>query len=130
MRKAPFTGITGQDGSYLADFLLAKGYEFHGIIRRSSSFNTLRINQIYEVPHSNNNKPHLFLHYDDLSSSERLIHMIVEIQPDEIYYLAAQSHVGVFVEMSEYITDIDAMGVLRILDIIRKSCKLAKFYQA
>lgn len=95
MKKALITGITGQDGSYLAEFLLAKGYEVHGIIRRSSSFNTLRINHIYEDPHGNNNEPHLFLHYGDLSSTESLILKIVEIKSDKIYNLTAQSHGGV-----------------------------------
>jgi GDPmannose 4,6-dehydratase len=130
MKKALITGITGQDGSYLAEFLLYKGYEVHGIIRRSSSFNTLRINHIYMDPHGNNNEPHLFLHYGDLSSTESLINTISQVQPDEIYNLAAQSHVRVSFDMPEYTGDIDALGVLRILDIIRKSCKHARFYQA
>jgi GDPmannose 4,6-dehydratase len=130
MKKALITGITGQDGSYLAEYLLHKEYEVHGIIRRSSSFNTLRINHIYVDPHGNKKEPHLFLHYGDLSSTESLINTISQIQPDEIYNLAAQSHVRVSFDMPEYTADIDAVGVLRILDIMRKSCKGTRFYQA
>jgi len=130
MKKALITGITGQDGSYLAEFLLQKGYEVHGIIRRSSSFNTLRINHIYVDPHGNKKEPHLFLHFGDLSSTESLINTITQVQPDEIYNLAAQSHVRVSFEIPEYTGDINALGVLRILDIMRNSCKEAKFYQA
>lgn len=130
MKKALITGITGQDGSYLAEFLLHKGYEVHGIIRRSSSFNTLRINHLYIDPHGKQKEPQLYLHYGDLASTESMISTISQVQPDEIYNLAAQSHVRVSFDMPEYTADIDAVGVLRVLDIMRKSCKQARFYQA
>ena len=124
------TGITGQDGAYLAEFLLEKGYEVHGIKRRASSFNTDRIDHLYQDPHEQNLR--LKLHYGDLSDSSNLIRIIQEVQPDEIYNLAAQSHVGVSFETPEYTADVDALGPLRILEAIRISGleKKTKFYQA
>jgi len=130
MKKALITGITGQDGSYLAEFLLKKGYEVHGIKRRSSSFNTDRVDHIFQDPHVENQK--FFLHYGDLSDSLNLTRLISEIQPDEIYNLAAQSHVAVSFECPEYTADIDAIGTLRILEAIRILGleKKTRFYQA
>ncbi len=128
MKRALITGITGQDGSYLAEFLLSKGYEVHGIIRRSSSFNTQRIDHIYTDPHQPGVK--LFLHYGDLSDSGQLSHLIYNIQPDEIYHLGAQSHVKVSFEIPEFTGDITALGTTRILDAIRRSGVKTKFYQA
>lgn len=130
MKKALITGVTGQDGSYLAEFLLKKGYEVHGIKRRSSSFNTERIDSIFQDPHVENQK--LFLHYGDLSDSLNLIRLIKEIQPDEIYNLAAQSHVAVSFECAEYTADVDAIGTLRILEAIRilGLTEKTRFYQA
>ena len=127
---ALITGITGQDGSYLAELLLEKDYEVHGIKRRSSSFNTERIDHIYQDPHIKN--PQLFLHYGDLSDSSNLIRLIKEIAPDEIYNLAAQSHVAVSFEVPEYTADVDALGTLRILEAIRFLGfeKKTRFYQA
>ena len=116
-KKALITGITGQDGSYLAEFLLAKGYEVHGIKRRASSFNTQRIDHIYEDPHSNH--AHLKLHYGDLSDTSNLTRIISEVQPDEVYNLGAQSHVAVSFEAPEYTADVDAIGALRLLEAIR-----------
>ncbi|MBL1418918.1 MAG: GDP-mannose 4,6-dehydratase [Alphaproteobacteria bacterium] len=129
-KVALITGITGQDGSYLAELLLEKGYEVHGIKRRASSFNTGRIDHIYQDPHFKN--PKLFLHYGDLSDSSNLIRLIKEIAPDEIYNLAAQSHVAVSFEAPEYTADVDALGALRILEAIRFLGfeKKTKFYQA
>ncbi len=129
-KKAIITGITGQDGSYLAELLLDKGYEVHGIKRRSSSFNTSRINHLYEDPHEEN--PNLILHYGDLTDSTNLIRVIQQIQPDEIYNLGAQSHVGVSFESPEYTANCDALGVLRILEAIRilGLAKKTKIYQA
>ena len=129
-KKALITGITGQDGSYLAEFLLRKGYEVHGIKRRSSSFNTGRIDHIYEDPHTENSK--FKLHYGDLSDSTNLIRIIQEVNPDEIYNLGAQSHVAVSFETPEYTANSDALGTLRILEAIRilKLEKKTKFYQA
>ena len=129
-KVALITGVTGQDGSYLAEFLLEKGYEVHGIKRRASSLNTQRIDHIYEDPHSLN--PSLRLHFGDLSDSSNLIRIIKETQPDEIYNLAAQSHVAVSFESPEYTADVDAMGTLRILEAIRilNLEKKTKFYQA
>ncbi len=129
-KKALITGITGQDGSYLAEFLLSKGYEVHGIKRRSSSFNTGRIDHIYEDPHTENSK--FKLHYGDLSDSTNLIRTIQEVNPDEIYNLGAQSHVAVSFETPEYTANSDALGTLRILEAIRilKLEKKTKFYQA
>ena len=130
MKKALITGITGQDGSYLAEFLLAKGYEVHGIKRRSSSFNTARIDHIFQDPHDVKNN--FYLHYGDLSDSSNLIRLISEIKPNEIYNLAAQSHVAVSFESPEYTADVDALGTLRILEAIRflGLQNHTRFYQA
>lgn len=129
-KKALITGVTGQDGSYLAEFLMAKGYEVHGIKRRASSFNTQRIDHIYQDPHIENNK--FILHYGDLTDSSNLTRIIGEIEPDEIYNLGAQSHVAVSFEAPEYTADVDAMGTLRLLEAIRLLGldKKVKFYQA
>lgn len=128
MPKALITGITGQDGSYLAEFLLSKGYEVHGIIRKASTFNTERIDHIYQDPHDLNAR--LFLHYGDLSQSEMLIYLIYNVQPDEVYNLGAQSHVKVSFEMPEYTGSITGLGATRILEAIRSSRIKARFYQA
>ncbi|WP_448377114.1 GDP-mannose 4,6-dehydratase [Fervidobacterium sp.] len=128
MKKALITGITGQDGSYLAEFLLSKGYEVHGIIRRSSTFNTQRIDHIYVDPHEPNAK--LFLHYGDLSDPGIITEIIYNVQPDEIYNLGAQSHVKVSFDMPEYTGNVTGLGTLRILEAIRRSGIKAKFYQA
>lgn len=128
MKKALITGITGQDGSYLAEFLLEKDYEVHGIIRRASTFNTQRIDHIFQDPHEKNVKLHL--HYGDMTDSSNLSRLVEKINPDEIYNLAAQSHVGVSFEMPEYTSDVDAMGTLRLLDAIKESEVDTKFYQA
>ena len=130
MKRALITGITGQDGSYLAEFLLKKNYIVHGIKRRSSSFNTGRIDHIYEDPHVDQQK--FILHYGDLTDSTNLIRIIEEAQPDEIYNLGAQSHVAVSFESPEYTANCDALGTLRILEAIRilKLTKKTKFYQA
>mgnify|MGYP000741714189 CR=1 FL=1 len=128
MKKALITGITGQDGSYLAELLISKGYEVHGIIRRSSSFNTGRLESIYQDPHSASRQ--LVLHYGDLSDSSNLNRIIETVKPDEIYHLGAQSHVRVSFDMPEYTADIDALGTLRLLDAIRESGQSIKFYQA
>ena len=117
IKKALITGITGQDGSYLADFLLKKGYEVHGIKRRSSSFNTERIDHLYQDPHEPN--PKFILHYGDLADSISLSNIIQKVQPDEIYNLGAQSHVSVSFESPEYTADIVGIGALRILESIR-----------
>ncbi|WPE17778.1 GDP-mannose 4,6-dehydratase [Candidatus Thioglobus autotrophicus] len=129
-KKALITGITGQDGAYLAEFLLKKGYEVHGIKRRSSLFNTDRIDHLYQDPHDKN--PRFFLHHGDLTDSSSLIRIIQEVQPDEIYNLAAQSHVAVSFEEPEYTANSDALGALRILEAIRILGleKKAKYYQA
>ena len=124
---ALLTGITGQDGSYLAELLLDKGYEVHGIIRRASSFNTGRIDHLYKDPHENTN---LFLHYGDLTDSSNLSRLIEKVNPDEIYNLAAQSHVKVSFEVPEYTANADAVGTLRILDAIRDVGIKPRFYQA
>lgn len=129
MKKALITGITGQDGSYLAELLLHKGYEVHGIIRRASTFNTQRIDHIYHDPH-NGNKAHLFLHYGDIAVGETLQHMVYNIKPDEIYHLAAQSHVRVSFDMPEYTGDVTGLGTTRILEAVRKSGVETHFYQA
>lgn len=129
MKKALITGITGQDGSYLAEFLLEKGYEVHGIIRRSSTFNTKRIDHIYRDPH-NGHKARLLLHYGDLASSGSLQDIIGSVQPDEIYNLAAQSHVRVSFDLPDYTTEINALGVTNILESIRRSEVRPRFYQA
>ena len=112
LKKALITGVTGQDGAYLAEFLLAKGYEVHGIKRRRSLFNTARIDHIYEDPHNPN--PKFVLHYGDLTDSSSLIHIVQKVQPDEIYNLGAQSHVQVSFEQPEYTADADALGPLRL----------------
>jgi GDPmannose 4,6-dehydratase len=126
--KTLITGITGQDGSYLTEFLLSKGYEVHGLIRRSSTFNTGRIDHIYTDPHVKGTK--LFLHYGDLSDSGQLTNLIYNIQPDEIYHLGAQSHVKVSFDMPEYTGDITALGTTRLLEAVRKSGIKTKCYQA
>jgi len=130
MKTALITGITGQDGAYLAEFLLNKGYEVHGIKRRSSSFNTERIDHLYEDPHKEGARFHL--HYGDLTDSTNLIRILNEVQPDEIYNLGAQSHVQVSFEMPEYTADVDGLGTLRLLEAIRilKMEKKVRFYQA
>jgi GDPmannose 4,6-dehydratase len=128
MKRALITGITGQDGSYLAELLLSKDYEVHGLIRRASTFNTGRIDHLYLDPHEPTVK--LFLHYGDLSNSEQLINLIYSIQPDEIYHLGAQSHVRVSFEMPEYTGDITGLGTVRLLEAIRRSGIKTRFYQA
>jgi GDPmannose 4,6-dehydratase len=127
-KKALITGITGQDGSYLAEFLLSKDYEVHGIIRRASTFNTGRIDHIYVDPHEPNAR--LFLHYGDLSDSEQISNILYNIKPDEVYNLGAQSHVKVSFSMPEYTGNVTALGTARILESIRRSGNSAKFYQA
>ncbi len=129
-KRALITGITGQDGSYLAEFLLEKGYEVHGIKRRASSFNTQRVDHIYQDPHVNNRN--FVLHYGDLTDSSNLTRIIQEVQPDEVYNLGAQSHVAVSFEAPEYTADVDAIGTLRILEAIRLLGleKKTRFYQA
>ena len=130
MKKALITGVTGQDGSYLAEFLLEKGYEVHGIKRRASSFNTQRVDHIYEDPHTDNAR--FKLHYGDLTDSSNLTRILSEVQPDEVYNLGAQSHVAVSFEAPEYTADVDAMGTLRLLEAIRflKLEGKTRFYQA
>ncbi|MBJ7326103.1 MAG: GDP-mannose 4,6-dehydratase [Chthoniobacterales bacterium] len=128
MKKALITGITGQDGSYLADLLVAKGYEVHGIIRRASTFNTARIDHLYQDPHVKEVK--LFLHYGDLSDSVSLTKMLYELQPDEVYNLGAQSHVRVSFDIPEYTSDVTGVGTIRILEAIRESGVKPRFYQA
>lgn len=128
MKKALITGITGQDGSYLAELLLEKGYEVHGIIRRSSSFNTGRIEHLYQDFHVNDAR--VFLHYGDLSDSSALSRLLERIQPDEIYNLAAQSHVRVSFDIPEYTADVVALGTIRILDAIKETKIKTRFYQA
>lgn len=128
MKKALITGITGQDGSYLAELLLAKGYEVHGIIRRASSFNTGRIDHLYRDPHINGVR--LFLHYGDIADSTNLIKLLYRIQPDEVYHLAAQSHVRVSFDIPEYTGDVTGLSTCRILEAIRETGVGSKFYQA
>src|ERR1035437_2297426 len=128
MKKALITGITGQDGSYLAELLIEKGYEVHGLIRRASNFNTERIEHLYNDPHKNGAK--LLLHFGDLSDSSNLNRLLSEIKPDEIYHLGAQSHVRVSVDIPEYTADVTGIGTLRILDAMRKTGIQTKFYQA
>lgn len=130
MKKALITGVTGQDGSYLAEFLLEKGYEVHGIKRRASSFNTERVDHIYQDRHEEN--PNFFLHYGDLTDTSNLTRILKEVQPDEVYNLGAQSHVAVSFEAPEYTADVDAIGTLRLLEAIRFLGleKKTKFYQA
>ena len=128
IKKAFITGITGQDGSYLAEFLLSKGYEVHGIMRRASVFNTERIDKIYQDPHEKNRR--LFLHFGDLSDASNLNHLLEKIKPDEIYNLGAQSHVKVSFEIPEYTANAVALGTLRLLDAIKENEIPTKFYQA
>ncbi|MCP3928672.1 MAG: GDP-mannose 4,6-dehydratase, partial [Bacteroidetes bacterium] len=130
MKKALITGVTGQDGAYLAEFLLNKGYEVHGIKRRTSLFNTDRIDHLYQDPHVEGRR--FFLHHGDLTDSSSLIHIIQKVQPDEIYNLAAQSHVAVSFEEPEYTANSDALGALRILEAIRTIglTDKTRFYQA
>ena len=129
-KRALITGITGQDGAYLAEFLLEKGYEVHGIKRRSSSFNTDRIDHLYQDPHEADARMHL--HYGDLTDATNLVRVIQSVQPDEIYNLAAQSHVAVSFETPEYTANADALGTLRILEAIRILGleRRSRFYQA
>jgi len=128
MKKALITGITGQDGSYLAELLLEKGYEVHGVIRRASTFNTSRIDHIYQDPHERGRR--LFLHYGDLTDSSNISRLIEKIKPDEIYNLGAQSHVRVSFDIPEYTSDSTGLGVIRLLDAIKDSGIKTKFYQA
>jgi len=130
MKRALITGITGQDGAYLADFLLKKGYEVHGIKRRASSFNTARVDHLYHDPHEQDVR--FFMHYGDLTDSTNLIRIIQEIQPHEVYNLGAQSHVKVSFETPEYTANVDGLGALRILEAIRilKLEEKTRFYQA
>lgn len=128
MKTALITGITGQDGSYLAELLLAKGYQVHGLIRRASTFNTRRVDHIYSDPHQGN--VNLFLHYGDVSTSDTLLYVIYNTKPEEIYHLAAQSHVRVSFDMPEYTGDVTGLGTIRILEAIRKSGIQTRFYQA
>jgi GDPmannose 4,6-dehydratase len=130
MKKALITGITGQDGSYLAELLLAKGYEVHGVIRRASTFNTSRIDHLYSDPHVNNVKLHL--HFGDLADSVQMVKLLYELQPDEVYNLGAQSHVRVSFDIPEYTGDVDGLGAQRILEAIREAglVKKCRYYQA
>jgi GDPmannose 4,6-dehydratase len=130
MKKALITGITGQDGSYLAECLLSKGYEVHGVIRRASTFNTSRIDHLYRDPHVNGVR--LFLHYGDLSDPVQMVKLLYELQPEEIYNLGAQSHVRVSFDIPEYTGDVDGLGALRILEAIREAglVKKVRYYQA
>jgi GDPmannose 4,6-dehydratase len=129
MKKALITGITGQDGSYLAELLLSKNYEVHGLIRRASTFNTGRIDHLYRDPH-NGSEVRLYLHYGDMSNAGNLVDLIYNVRPDEVYHLAAQSHVRVSFDLPEYTGDITGLGTLRVLEAIRKSGIPARFYQA
>ncbi len=128
MTRALITGITGQDGSYLADLLLKKGYEVHGIIRRASTFNTSRIDHLYADPHINGVR--LFLHYGDLADSVNLVKLLYDLKPDEIYHLGAQSHVRVSFDIPEYTADVTGIGTIRILEAIRETGIRSRFYQA
>ena len=128
LKVALITGVTGQDGSYLAELLLAKGYEVHGLIRRASTFNTSRIDHIYQDPHDPN--PKLNLHYGDLTDGVGLTNLIREIQPTEIYNLAAQSHVMVSFTMPQYTAQVDAVGAVALLESIRASGIKCRYYQA
>ncbi len=127
-KRALVTGITGQDGSYLAELLLSKGYEVHGMVRRASTFNTDRIDHIYEDVHRSG--AHLRLHFGDLANSEQLVNLIYNLKPDEIYHLGAQSHVRVSFDVPEYTSDITGLGTTRILEAVRRSGVKARFYQA
>jgi GDPmannose 4,6-dehydratase len=128
MKKALITGITGQDGSYLADLLLGKGYEVHGIVRRASTFNTSRIDHLYQDPHVHGVK--LFLHYGDLADSVNLVKLLYNLEPDEVYHLGAQSHVRVSFDIPEYTADVTGVGTIRILEAIREADVKTRFYQA
>src|SRR5213596_1958208 len=128
MKKALITGITGQDGSYLAKLLLSKDYEVHGVIRRASTFNTKRIDHLYQDPHINGVR--LFLHYGDISDSTNLIQLLYRLKPDEIYHLGAQSHVRVSFDIPEYTGDVTGLGSIRILEAIRETGVKTRFYQA
>ncbi len=127
-KKALITGITGQDGSYLAELLLSKGYEVHGIIRRASTFNTGRIDHLYQDPHVNG--VHLFLHHGDLADSSNLAQLLNQLEPDEIYHLGAQSHVRVSFDIPEYTADVTGVGTIRILEAIKRARVRTRFYQA
>jgi GDPmannose 4,6-dehydratase len=128
MKRALITGITGQDGSYLAELLLSKGYEVHGIIRRASTFNTSRLEHIYQDPHSSGAR--LFLHYGDLSANDQLTDLIYNVKPEEVYHLGAQSHVMVSFETPEYTAEVTGIGTVRLLEAIRRSGIQTRFYQA
>ncbi len=128
MKKALITGITGQDGSYLADLLLNKGYEVHGIVRRASTFNTARIDHLYQDPHVHGVR--LFLHYGDLADSVNLVKLLYKLEPDEVYHLGAQSHVRVSFDIPEYTADVTGIGTIRILEAIREAGLKTRFYQA
>ncbi len=128
LRKAFITGVTGQDGSWLADFLLEKGYEVHGMVRRSSSFNTARVDHIYQDPHEKGRR--FFLHYGDLTDSSGLFKLLHEIKPDEIYNLGAQSHVRVSFDQPEYTGEATGVGTIKLLEAMRSACPKARFYQA
>ncbi|OGD11598.1 MAG: GDP-mannose 4,6-dehydratase [Candidatus Aminicenantes bacterium RBG_16_66_30] len=128
MKSALITGITGQDGSYLAELLLGKGYEVHGLIRKASTFNTYRIEHLFADPHEA--EAAMFLHYGDLTDGNQLTHLIYEVEPDEIYHLGAQSHVRVSFDMPEYTADVTGLGATRILEAIRRSGVKTRFYQA
>jgi GDPmannose 4,6-dehydratase len=130
LKKALITGITGQDGSYLTELLLSKGYEVHGLIRRASTFNTRRIQHNYHDPHGRRDEVKLFLHYGDISVAETISNIIYNVQPDEIYHLAAQSHVRVSFDMPEFTGDVTGLGTIRLLEAIRKSGIKTRFYQA
>ena len=135
MKKALITGITGQDGSYLAELLLSKDYEVHGLIRRASTFNTARIEHIYKDPHNgcelrNHNGARLFLHYGDVTDTGSLVDLVYNLRPEEVYHLAAQSHVRVSFDLPEYTGEVTALGTTRILEAIRKSGIQTRFYQA
>ncbi len=130
MKKAIITGITGQDGSYLAEMLLTKGYEVHGIIRRASTFNTKRIDHLYRDPHVVDGSARLFLHYGDMGATGSLGDVIYDTKPDEIYHLAAQSHVRVSFDMPEYTADVTGLGTTRMLEAVRRLGKGTRFYQA
>ena len=129
MKKALITGITGQDGSYLTELLLSQGYEIHGLIRRASTFNTQRIDHIYKDPH-NGEQVKLYLHYGDMANTGNLVDLIYHICPDEVYHLAAQSHVRVSFDLPEYTGDVTGLGSIRLLEAIRKSGTKCRFYQA
>src|SRR6202158_5254690 len=129
-KRALVTGITGQDGSYLAEFLLSRGYEVHGLIRRASTFNTRRLDHIYHDPHNIGEQVHLYLHYGDITALDTILDVINISQPEEIYHLAAQSHVRVSFDMPEYTGDVTGLGTVRILEAIRRGGSKTRFYQA